>query len=406
MGKPDVKLLFVSADNHNKFYNMHDNSDGSFTAHWGRVGTDGTDTNYPIDKWDSTYKSKVKKGYKDVTGNTAQICEYASVSDAEINKLLNAFLENSRQYVSHFTSSTAISDSAAKEAQKYINEMAKNLDIQNPDNKTLNAFNACLLKLFEIIPRKMSRVQDALCKNLNERPSHITAEQSLLDNLINMTKNAPKTSGTQTIEDAFGFTIEQCSQEEIDFIKKKLKDDGFYRYTFNRAWKICNPVREKGFKEYLKNNNLKDNTKNVKMYWHGTGTENILSIMANGLLIKPSNASYSGSMYGLGIYNAPNADKAAGYTSIAGSYWKGGSSNVAYMFINAVIMGKQYDVKDNYETYNGIAIRNLDNKKFSSAGLGYHSVYAHAGGFLKRDEAITYDQNQVACRYLVEFKTR
>lgn len=406
MGRPDVKLLFVSADNHNKFYNMHDEGNGSFTAHWGRVGTDGKYTPYDISKWDATYNSKIKKGYKDVTGNTAQICEYAPVSDAELNKLLNAFLENSRQYVSHFTSSTAISDAAAAEAQKHINEMAKNIDVPNPDNTTLNAFNAHLLKLFEIIPRKMSRVQDALCTTLSERHSHVAKEQSLLDNLINMTKNAPKSSGTQTIEDAFGFSITKCTQAEIDFIKDKLQKDGFYRYTFNRAWKINNPNREKGFEEYLENNHLKNNDKNVKMYWHGTGTENILSIMANGLLIKPSNASYSGSMYGLGIYNAPNADKAAGYTSIAGSYWKGGSSNVAYMFINAVIMGKQYDVKDNYETYNGITIRNLDNDKFSSADLGYHSVYAHAGGYLKRDEAIVYNQNQVACRYLVEFKTR
>ena len=405
MAKPDIKLLMVTDSNNNKFYNMHDNNDGTFTAHWGRVGVEGKDTVYPISKWDSTLASKLKKGYKDVTANTAKICEYAPVSDAELNKLLNAFLENSRQYVSHFTESTAISDDAAANAQKEINLLAKNIDIINPDGETLNSFNVHLLKLFEIIPRKMTRVQDSLCHKLSDRASHIAREQSLLDNLVNMTKNAPKASGTQTIEDAFGFSITKCTPAEIDYIKDKLNKDGFYRYKFNRAWKISNPNREKGFEEYLENNNLKNDDNNVKMYWHGTGSENILSILANGLLIKPSNASYCGSMYGLGIYNAPNADKAAGYTSITGSYWKGGSSNVAYMFINAVIMGKQYDVKDNYERYNGITIRNLDNDKFSSANLGYHSVYAHAGGYLKRDECIVYNQNQVACRYLVEFKT-
>ena len=31
MGKPDVKLLMVTADNHNKFYNMHDNDNGTMT---------------------------------------------------------------------------------------------------------------------------------------------------------------------------------------------------------------------------------------------------------------------------------------------------------------------------------------------------------------------------------------
>ena len=405
MAKSDIKLLCVTEDNHNKFYNMHDNDDGTFTATWGRVESTSKDTIYPISKWDATYKSKLKKGYKDVTGNTAQVSEYAAVSDKEINTLLNAFLENSRQYVSKFTSSTAISDAAATEAQQYINELAKNIDIPDPDNLTLNAFNKTLLKLFEIMPRKISRVQDALCQRLSDRQSHIVHEQTLLDNLVLATKNAPS-SPTQTIEDAFGFTITKCTQAEIDFIKDKLAKDGFTRYTFNRAWKICTPAREDGFAEYLENNHLANNDTNVKMYWHGTGTENILSILSNGLLIKPSNASFCGSAYGVGIYNAPNADKASGYTSIAGSYWKGGASNVAYMFINAVIMGKQYDVKNNYETFNGIKIYNLTGDKFSSADLGYHSVYAHAGGFLKRDEAIVYNQNQVACRYLVEFKTR
>lgn len=404
MPKPDVKLLCVTTDNHNKFYNLHDNGNGTFTAEWGRVGASSSTKTYDMSEWDSLIRSKLKKGYADVTKNTAKICEYAPNSDPELNKLLNAFLENSRQYVSHFTESTAISDDAAADAQKHINEMAKNIDIPNPDYTTLTQFNKHLMELFKIIPRKMKRVQDEVCKSLNDRPRFVKHEQTLLDNLVTMTKNLPTSSGTQTIEDAFGFTITKCTPEETDFIKKKLADDGFYRYKFNRAWKLNNPKREQEFKQYLEDNHLKDNKTNVKMYWHGTGSENILSIMANGLLIKPSNSSYSGSMYGVGIYNAPNADKASGYTSIAGSYWKGGTSNVAYMFVNAVIMGKQYDVKDNYETYNGIRIRDLNGDKFSSANLGYHSVYAHSGGYLKRDETIVYNQAQVACRYLVEFK--
>lgn len=404
MSRPDTKLLMVTPNNNNKFYNMHDNNDGTFTVTWGRVGTSGTLTTYPIKDWDKKYREKTNKGYKDVTANTAKICEYAAVSDAELNTLLNALLENSRQFVSHFTESTAISDSAAVEAQKHINNMVANLDVANPNSSTLDDFNKELLKLFEIIPRKMKRVQDDLCTRLDQRMSHITKEQSLLDNLISMSKKMPTSSGTQTIEDAFGFTIAKCTDDEVEFIKNKLKNDGFNRYTFNRAWAVSTPEREQGFLKYLEDKNLENNDDNVKMYWHGTGTENILSILSTGLLIKPANASFCGSAYGVGIYDAPNADKASGYTSIAGSGWRGGSSRVAYMFINAVIMGKQYDVKDNYETYGGTRIRDLTGDKFESKNLGYHSVYAHAGGYLKRDEAIVYNQNQVACRFLVEFK--
>ena len=403
MANADIKLLCVDEKNHNKVYNMHDNDDGSFTVEYGRVGNTLKSMTYDISKWNTKLKEKLRKGYKDVTQNTLKTTEYQAVSDSELNTLLNAFLENSRQYVAHFTETTGISDAAAQDAQKHINEMARNIDIPNPDNTTLNAFNAHLLKLFEIIPRKMKNVNDSLCKNLDDRHSFIVKEQSLLDNLVNMSQNMP--TGTQdTILDAFHFNMVKCTPEENDWIKDKLAKDGFTKYTFSRAWKVNNPKREAEFQDFLENNHLQDNTKNVKMYWHGTGTENILSILSNGLLIKPSNSSYTGSAYGVGIYNAPNSHKASGYTSIAGSYWKGGNDNVAYMFINAVIMGNQYDVQDNYETYNGIKIYNLDGDNFSSADLGYHSVYAHAGSSLKRDEAIVYNQSQVSCRFLVEFK--
>lgn len=407
MPKSDVKLLKVDASaNNNKFYNFHDNGDNTFTVTYGRVGTDGVNKTYEIWYWDELYSKKTGKGYKDVTGNTREVVGYIPVSDAEINKLLNAFLENSRQFVSNFTETNMLTQAAQDEVQDYINRLAKNMDVKNPDNLTLNAFNKDLLKIFEYIPRKMSSVQSGLAQHLDDRQRIIKREQDLLDNIVALSKSAPKQGATQTIEDAFGFTLTNCSSAEIDFIKDRLQKDGFYRYKFNRAWKINTPAREDGFKEYLENNKLKDNDKNVKLYWHGTGTENILSIMSTGLKIRPSNVSTTGSMYGNGIYNAPNCEKAIGYSSITGSYWKGGTESVAYIFLNAVITGKQYDVKDNYETYNNIKIHDLDGDKFSSADLGYHSVYAHAGGYLKRDEVIVYNENQVACRYLIEFSVK
>ena len=408
MARPDVKLLMVTDDNHNKFYNLHDNGNGTFTAHWGRVGAAGQQKVYSIYEWDDKYYSKLNKGYEDVTANYGKVSStYAPCTDSEINNILNKFLENSRQYVSYFTDTQMISDTAAAEAQRYINLMAKNIDEVDPDQYTLNEFRRYQLKLFEIIPRKMSKVQESLCQSLRDRPNVVQREQSLLDNMVNLTQNAPKANNAnQTIEDAFGFTLEKCTPAEVDMIKDKLNKDGFNsgRFTFSRVFKIITPQREAAFQDYLDNNNLKNNKTNVKMYYHGTGTENILSILSNGLLIKPSNATHTGSMFGEGIYTAPSVDKASGYTSISGSYWKGGSSNFGYLFITAVIMGKQYDVSDNYETYGGIKIYNLDGDKFSSANLGYHSVYAHKGSSLRRDECIVYNSAQCACRYLVEYQ--
>ena len=61
MARPDVKLLMVTDDNHNKFYNLHDNGNGTFTAHWGRVGAAGQQKVYSIYEWDDKYYSKLNK---------------------------------------------------------------------------------------------------------------------------------------------------------------------------------------------------------------------------------------------------------------------------------------------------------------------------------------------------------
>jgi hypothetical protein len=46
-----------------------DYSGGStFTATWGKAGTAGRKTDYPVTDWDSYYRKKVVKGYTDVTG--------------------------------------------------------------------------------------------------------------------------------------------------------------------------------------------------------------------------------------------------------------------------------------------------------------------------------------------------
>ena len=43
-----IKLVCVTAENNNKYYNMQDNEDGTFTVNYGRVkGTENT-ISYPL----------------------------------------------------------------------------------------------------------------------------------------------------------------------------------------------------------------------------------------------------------------------------------------------------------------------------------------------------------------------
>ena len=47
---------------------MIENKDGvSFTASWGRIGSNSGTQIYGMNEWDKKYREKINKGYKDTT---------------------------------------------------------------------------------------------------------------------------------------------------------------------------------------------------------------------------------------------------------------------------------------------------------------------------------------------------
>lgn len=61
-------LFFVDAiNNHNKYYRMSNNGDGTFTAEYGRIGAHGQLKQYPMSRWNTVYDQKIRKGYVDQT---------------------------------------------------------------------------------------------------------------------------------------------------------------------------------------------------------------------------------------------------------------------------------------------------------------------------------------------------
>ena len=62
-----MKNLYLenTSGHHNKFYHMIENKDGvSFTASWGRIGSQGRTQIYDMSEWDKIYNNKINKGYK------------------------------------------------------------------------------------------------------------------------------------------------------------------------------------------------------------------------------------------------------------------------------------------------------------------------------------------------------
>ena len=65
-----MKSVYLENTNnhHDKFYQMVENNDGaSFTATWGRTGSNGRTQIYGMNEWDKKYREKISKGYKDTT---------------------------------------------------------------------------------------------------------------------------------------------------------------------------------------------------------------------------------------------------------------------------------------------------------------------------------------------------
>lgn len=106
-------------------------------------------------------------------------------------------------------------------------------------------------------------------------------------------------------------------------------------------------------------------TANTLPLWHGTRASSLVGIIKSGLLIRPSGAVISGSMYGDNIYFG-HCSKSINYTNIKSSYWARGQDDAAFMFLNDVTLGNQMIATRSYPF-------NKDNIKPN------HSIWAKGG---------------------------
>jgi poly [ADP-ribose] polymerase len=130
---------------------------------------------------------------------------------------------------------------------------------------------------------------------------------------------------------------------------------------------------------------------NIMELYHGTRTENLLSILKNGLVIPKSSASHvTGRLMGDGAYFSDIATKSLNY---AQGYWGHGTTdNNCFMLLCSVAMGKFYVPNGTGE---------------SLPKQGYNSTFAkaHKSGVLN-NEMIVYNVNQCNLNYLIEFSDK
>jgi len=410
-GKKTVKLVMVTSDNNNKYYNMHEQADGTIKVVYGRIQGSAVEHEYPGREWDKIYKSKTKKGYEDITHlyETKEIIgatgEVVSQIVAISNKAVKALIEELQSFANktikenYTVSQNEVTEAQVTEAQRIIGELVKSLK----SSSSVEALNELFLKLYRIVPRRMKNVRDHLVNSYDVKIVNkmIEEEQKLLDVMagqveaikkqkeLEAEKSTDKKAVTESnLLDIMGITVEEAKDSDIAKIKKLL---GSNAHQFKKAFKVINTKTENRFIDQVG----KSKNKKTEQFWHGSRNENWFNILQSGLLIRPSGVIHTGSMFGDGCYFADKAQKSIGYTSLSGSYWASGKSGKAYLAIYDVHVGEQKHYhKHTSECYS------LNKAKLEKDG--FDSVFAHEGANLRNNEYIVYDIAQTTIRYIVE----
>jgi poly [ADP-ribose] polymerase len=422
-----AKLIHVSVDNgltsqSNKVYIMEELSDGRIKCEYGRVGKSLTTEYKPSSKWDSVLKQKLSKtkGYTDVTDLLAEPVvdeskpvdnKVANIKDEIVRKLVDELMSFANKSIqrNYKVTQEAVSEQQVTAAQEIITNISGLIAI----GVDIKHINDMLLKLYTIIPRRMDNVKDHLFREISNDVS-LTNAQRLIDNeqsaldtmagqveLIKQQREAAKKAAEAeaegkkeevsevTILDQMGLSIEvENDTETLELIKKLM---GPNVNQMKRVFKVVNNKTQKIFDKHMD----KVEVKKRRLYWHGSRNENWFNILQTGLLIRPSGAVHTGSMFGDGIYFADKAQKSIGYTSLRGSYWAHGGDNKAFLALFDVHLGKQKEILHHDSSCYKLSKKVLDNE-------GFDSVFAKGGADLRNNEYIVYNSAQCTVSHLIE----
>lgn len=410
----------------------------SFTINHGRYGAQATDLGaekissyqYPADLFWTKYYELINAGFIDMTEYFEQnkfrnptiyrsgLEENKKEEVKEESKASTVFKTEKEHLYSILMSTTsiimeALFDTSLLKAnnpfsQKQIDSCRK---IWNSlgSSKNVTEFNKKIEKLLALSPRRIDNYKGMTVKSFLAKEVKDPKEQAKIfadivereDSLIKIMEamSMPQESETDKYEPSIfpEIDIELASDEEIAKVKALFHEDNSsseLATKIKNVW-IVNPWNQsKVFSEYCKKNNIT----NTKLLFHGSRTENWISIISSKLLLDP-NANINGKAYGYGIYFALSADKSFGYTSYQSArYNTGAKSSSGFMGIYETAYGISADPSEfDYSGSSQNAEKNLN-------AIHKNCLHAKAGrgmGFC-RDEIIFYNEDATCMRYLVE----
>lgn len=402
MEKKYCKLIMVTSDNNNKYYEMIYEGGDTFTVNYGRVEQSKITLTKPIREWEKLYSSKVKKGYKDRTELVAVTITESKVKKNKdglkeiVNAKVREFINKMKSYTANLVDTTysvkadKVSQKQIDTAQDLINQINKLIEVDKADRDE-NEINILLIDLYGVIPRWIKNVRTEILPHI-DIDKVIQDEQDKLDAMASQVQTIATddalTAETEdevveqkTFLDVLGVTMEETTDySEIDYIMKQLG-----AYKIDKVYKIDKPVENKIFNAWID----KSKNKKTRFLIHGTRCTSVIPIIQTGLKVRPAgNFAFSGKAYGDGNYFSEHAAKSLNYT---------GSDKDQILFVYEVHVGNVYTYSGWYNGPQGgvtLSLHGLTSK-------GYDSTYVKPGNGLQNSEIIAYHEHQSRIRYAI-----
>lgn len=392
------KLIMVTPDNNNKYYEMIWEGGSTFTVNYGRVESTKQTCTYSYSHWNSKYNEKVKKGYKDVTDLVAVEvhCEttqtgpkkYKDIEDAKVAAFVAAMQAYTNGLVARTYSvkSDRVSQAQVDKAQAILDDLAELAKAPKVDKTVVNTK---LVELYTIIPRYIKDVRQAILphidldKTLVQEQDNLDAMRSQVNvnvkNEAKKKKTPEKQEPEQTFLDVLGVQMKEIiSNEEIEYYVKQVSGK-----SVKAVFEVCKPREDADFHSWLS----RQKDKRTSIVLHGTKCTSVVPILEQGLKIRPTgNFQFTGKVYGNGNYFSEEPETSLGYT---------GCDKDKVLLVYEVHTGNPFV----YGSRNGVQLnyRSLQQNGYDCTVLaGYRSK--------RRQMVIAYNETQSRIRYIIWLK--
>lgn len=334
-----------------------------------------------------------------VVKSAKAVVDVSSITNQKIVKIINQIVDENIHSITNATSLTLTSNGfetplgpvtkehvqKARAALNNLKSLMKNdkMDNRSSDVKSTNNL------YYSLIPHDFGRkIQESDCIL---DASKLIQEYDLLEQLesavtMGSSLNATASQKLNTLGIDFDELDDKSEYRRLtDYVHNSRASN--HRGSDVWQWRVGNI-----FKIHIPSERSRFETTglklgNVKELFHGSKNCNILSILMNGLIIPPCNCpTFSGRMFGNGIYGAHHSTKSLNYST---GFWGGSIRNKvnnAFLFIVKFAMGKYHVAKHS----------------MSNIPSGFDSVWAQSGGGLYNDEYIVFKLNQATITHLIE----